>query len=78
MAFVGKTREDYKKDGVAALALVSPFDEWQVLTENSGYIGAQLNIPKIVLRKGDDEDIAPEKPTQLVSGAPGKPLTFWS
>jgi len=78
MAFVGKCREDYKKDGLSALDLVSPFDEIKVLTENADYIAAQLSMEKIVIRKTSDADIAPEKPAQLVSGAPGKPLTFWS
>jgi hypothetical protein len=48
MAFVGKTREDFKKDGESALALSSPFSEWDVLTENSAYISAQVTPPSLI------------------------------
>jgi len=78
MAFVGKIRGEFKEEGESALNIISPFDEIQVLEQNADFIAAQLGIPKIVVRKTSDTDVSPEKPAQLATGAPGKPLTFWS
>jgi len=81
MSFVATIRSEFQRVGKAALDLVLPYSEAEVLFENLEYIASQLNVPVVIIRDGDTDDdsaIAPETRDKLQSGGPTKPLVFFT
>uniref|UniRef100_A0A6B2KWU0 leucine--tRNA ligase n=1 Tax=Arcella intermedia TaxID=1963864 RepID=A0A6B2KWU0_9EUKA len=76
MGLVALLKEEVEVEGASALSLSLPFNEVDVLTENTAYLETSLKLQKITIFRTTDSGLK-ESEELLSIGSPGKPLIFF-